>query len=248
MSQRAHRLGIVGIIAMMFGFGCQQPQGDRIVQNLPDPYVTPRPNPRVPPPRNSSRWQSLRNGRLDQIASASDANKAPPRSSASGDGSWMPVGGISNRWHCIVIHHSADDKSTPQGMADWHVRGRGWDELGYHFVIGNGVRFPDGQVFVGSRWPKQKTGAHCKVPDNYYNEHGIGICLIGNFDHHPPTARQMESLTRLCNFLSQQCGIPPSKIFTHGGVTHKTECPGRNFSVAAVRQRVARSAINASSN
>ncbi len=169
----------------------------------------------------------------------------PEIPAARADADWMPPGGISGRWRCIVIHHSAKDVDTPQGMADWHVNGRGWDELGYHFVIGNGMRFPDGQVFVGSRWPKQKHGAHCKVPGNYYNEHGIGICLIGNFNHRPPTSRQMESLNRLLSFLCRHTGITPDRVYTHGGVTRKTECPGRYFSIREVRSRLERSAAQA---
>jgi hypothetical protein len=225
--------------------GCQ-PQtqtGPRVVENLPDPLIgsTPmRPGkpPRDPPP---SRWRSP-----DSPQARLNPPARPPAPADIRD-AWVPSGGISSRWNCIVIHHSANDRDTPEGMADWHVQ-RGWDELGYHFVIGNGVRYPDGEVYVGSRWPKQKTGAHCKVPDNYYNEHGIGICLIGNLDNHPPTARQMEALTRLIAFLSQRCGIPVSRIYTHGGITHKTECPGRYFSLNNIRQRVTRSgAVNATS-
>ena len=67
-----------------------------------------------------------------------------------------------------------------------HRRDNQWDELGYHFVIGNGTHTGDGQVEVGSRWGKQKHGAHCKTPDNYYNDHGIGICLVGNFENSNP--------------------------------------------------------------
>jgi len=160
------------------------------------------------------------------------------RSSAGALDGWMPPGGISNRWECIVIHHSDSDRSTPQGIRDWHVRGRGWDDIGYHFVIGNGIGYGDGKVYVGGRWKNQSTGAHCKTPGNHYNERGIGICLIGDLQHHPPTSRQIESLARLASFLCQQCGIPRSRILTHGGITHKTACPGRYFELGAVLQRM----------
>jgi hypothetical protein len=122
-------------------------------------------------------------------------------------------------------------------MRSWHLQ-RGWDELGYHFVVGNGVGYPDGEVFVGQRWVKQMHGAHCKVPNNYYNEHGIGICLIGNLDAHGPTKKQMQALARLVSFLTSRCGIPQSKIFTHGGVTHKTACPGKFFSLPALQRQL----------
>jgi len=164
---------------------------------------------------------------------------AQPRPQSGGEGGWIPARGISDRWECIVIHHAASDNATPQGMADYHVRVRGWDALGYHFVIGNGVNYEDGRVFVGERWHKQMHGAHCKTPGNYHNNHGIGICLIGNFEEHAPTLKQLESLSRLVSFLNDKCDIPESKVLTHGGVTHKTACPGRFFSLSEIRRRLA---------
>ena len=108
----------------------------------------------------------------------------------------------------IVIHHSA----TPTGNADefdkMH-REKGWDELGYHFVIGNGTGSGDGQVEIGPRWVKQKHGAHAKVPGHpEYNDVGIGICLVGNFDVTRPTEAQMASLAQLVRFLMDRYNIP----------------------------------------
>ncbi len=160
---------------------------------------------------------------------------------------WTPAGGISNKWECIVIHHSASNIASPQSMRSYHINQRGWDELGYHFVIGNGVAYGDGAVYVGERWKKQMTGAHCKVPGNHYNEHGIGICLIGNFEQARPTPRQIESLARLVDFLTRKCGISQSRILTHGGVTHKTACPGRHFSLNSVLRRLTSQRLSAAS-
>jgi N-acetylmuramoyl-L-alanine amidase len=167
------------------------------------------------------------------------ATPAPQHSIVTqGDSSWMPPGGFSNRWDCVVIHHSASDKSTPQSMRAWHMQGRGWDELGYHFVIGNGIGYGDGQIFVGERWREQKHGAHCKTPGNHYNEHGIGICLIGDLDSHAPTARQLQSLGRLVGFLCDNANIPKSRVLTHGGITHKTACPGRRFAMSSLMRQM----------
>ncbi|MEK6675608.1 MAG: peptidoglycan recognition family protein [Planctomycetota bacterium] len=153
-------------------------------------------------------------------------------------GPWLPAGRpISPRWNYVVIHHSA----TPAGGArafDRHHRSNGWDELGYHFVIGNGSQTPDGFVEVGPRWHKQKHGAHCKTPGNYYNEHGIGICLVGDFTSTRPTKKQLASLARLTRFLCQSCGIPAERVTTHAGVTHKTQCPGRNFPLQHLRDAI----------
>lgn len=154
---------------------------------------------------------------------------------------WFPPGGMSGRWTDIVIHHSASDSGGAVAFDRFHREVRHWDELGYHFVIGNGTDTPDGLIEVGSRWPKQKHGAHCKTPGNYYNEHGIGICLVGNFEQTSPTPRQLASLNKLLCFLCCECHIPPNHVVSHGGVTGKTACPGSHFSLARARNALVHS-------
>ncbi len=138
---------------------------------------------------------------------------------------------LKRRWRYIVIHHSG----TPSGNAaafDRHHRvNRGWDGLGYHFVIGNGKGSADGGVEVGYRWSKQLTGAHAgRAPDNsnLMNETGIGICLVGNFDITRPTANQMAMLRSLVAYLRGYCGIPAEHVLLHRDI-RGTRCPGKNF-------------------
>jgi len=167
---------------------------------------------------------------------------------------WLPPGGIEpGRWKAIIVHHSASRQATPQSMHRYHLLQRGWENgLGYHFVIGNGVNYPDGEVYVGNRWSRQQTGAHCKTgagrylgtwrPENYFNEHAIGICLIGDFERERPTRAQLESLNRLLAFLCREAGISADCVYGHGEVTHKTACPGRYLNMNSVR-REARQAV-----
>lgn len=153
---------------------------------------------------------------------------------------WLPSGRrISKRWRYIVIHHSATRTGGAAKFDKHHRERNGWDELGYHFVIGNGTSTPDGMVEVGPRWRKQKHGAHCKTRDNYYNEHGVGICLVGDFTRSRPTADQLASLERLVRFLCERCNIAPSNVTTHRAVTGKTRCPGRFFALARLRRSIA---------
>jgi hypothetical protein len=146
---------------------------------------------------------------------------------------WLPP--VAPRaWQAIVIHHSA----TPVGGAarfDREHREKGWDELGYDFVVGNGTDTADGQIEVGSRWIKQKVGAHAKTPDNWYNEHGIGICLVGNFDGGRPSAAQMRAVGKLVAYMMRTYHIPADRVVGHGD-TKPTDCPGRFLSVAEVRR------------
>src|SRR5262249_31675440 len=103
---------------------------------------------------------------------------------------------------------------------------------------GNGTNSGNGQVEPSARWPIQKWGAHAKTPDNQFNDYGIGICLVGNFDVDRPTAAQIQSLNRLVAYLMKTYNIPANHVLGHRE-TKPTDCPGRNFSVVAVRKAAA---------
>ena len=79
-------------------------------------------------------------------------------------------------------------------------------------------------------------GAHAGVAD--FNQHGIGIVLIGNFEKEPPTAAQTASIKRLVGILKREYGIVESKIVGHGDVK-ATECPGKHFPMSEVRESIA---------
>ncbi len=159
-----------------------------------------------------------------------------PAYSAGVPAAWIPSVPL-NKWTWIVIHHSDSDYGSAAIIDQWH-RTRGFDELGYHFVIGNGTNSGDGQIEVGPRWTKQKWGAHDNALDNRYNTSGIGICLVGNFDKNRPTAAQRKSLVRLVVYLMKTYHVTPSHVVGHGE-TKTTDCPGRYLSVAQIRAAAA---------
>lgn len=132
---------------------------------------------------------------------------------------------LRRTWSYLVVHHSGGASGSAAVFHQAH-KDRGWDGLGYHFVIGNGKGSPDGRIEVGYRWTQQRVGAH--AGQRTMNEHGIGICLVGNFETGRPTRRQIESLTRLCRFLAAHCDIGPAGVRRHGEF-RETACPGRNF-------------------
>jgi N-acetyl-anhydromuramyl-L-alanine amidase AmpD len=133
-------------------------------------------------------------------------------------------------WKYIVLHHSATDGGSAESFDASH-RSRGWDELGYHFVICNGKGSQDGQIQIGSRWEKQKHGAHTGgTVDNEYNELGIGICLVGNFENSLPSRKQLASLHRLVTYLRWRYKIPAGRVIGHQDAPHQaTKCPGALF-------------------
>ena len=190
--------------------GCGQPErGPEIVYDNypPPPYVPPRTTPSPYQPR--------------------------PTMPLPGNvpGGWMPTH-TERAWSAIIIHHSATTQGNATIIDKWHRENNGWNGVGYDFVIGNGTDSGDGEVEPTYRWRGQLTGAHCGgTPGNWANEEGIGICLIGDFDHSAPTSRQMESLAKLVRFLQQRYHIPKSRVFGHGSVPggHITDCPGKRF-------------------
>jgi hypothetical protein len=141
---------------------------------------------------------------------------------------------VTRDWRHIVVHHSASVVGSASIFDKAHKE-RGWDGLGYHFVIGNGSASGDGEVEVGYRWKRQQAGAHAGNAE--YNQAGIGICLVGDFEHGGrPSARQMASLRALVRFLQVKTGVPTSEICGHGNVPGKsTECPGKNLDLFAFR-------------
>jgi len=149
---------------------------------------------------------------------------------------WIPSA-RPREWRWIVIHHSAS-ASGSAAVFDRAHRINGWDELGYHFVIGNGSQSGNGLVEVGPRWPKQKWGAHAKTADNQYNELGIGICLVGNFDQTRPTQAQLQSLAKLVAYMQKTYKIPADRVIGHRD-TKPTDCPGSNMNIASVRRMAA---------
>ena len=141
-------------------------------------------------------------------------------------------------WKYIIIHHS-DTAYGGAARFDASHRSKGWAMLGYDFVIGNGTDTRNGLIEVGPRWPTQMPGAHTGTPDHRFNDYGIGICLVGNFEERPPTAAQMDSLARLVAYLQKTYGIPSKNILGHRDCK-PTRCPGRYLNIATVRQMAQR--------
>ena len=122
----------------------------------------------------------------------------------------------------IILHHSASsiDTTTDQ-IRLWHTTseeegGRGWSDIGYHFVIERG-----GEIIKGR--PIHRMGAHCKGK----NVGSIGICIVGNNmeldDQWEPL--QIQSLVRLLEILFVMFDLGPEDIYDHRHFAN-TLCPG----------------------
>jgi len=119
----------------------------------------------------------------------------------------------------IIIHCAA----TPEGrdvktetIKSWHVKGNGWSDIGYHFVIEL-----DGAVKNGR--PLHRSGAHTKG----HNATSIGICYVGGIDKDKKpkdtrTDAQRMAMDKLINDLKMD--HPTATVHGHNEFAAKA-CP-----------------------
>ncbi len=143
------------------------------------------------------------------------------------------------RWTHVVVHHSGIEAGNAKAYDGAHRRRGMTNGLAYDFVIGNGRDSGDGEIEIGPRWHQQLDGGH--VRSDYYNAHGIGICLVGNFEKRRPGATQLASLTALIDWLRDEAPLGTKPKFTvHRWVDkNHTVCPGRHFPYARFKARYA---------
>lgn len=143
-----------------------------------------------------------------------------------------------SRWRSIVIHGSGSPVGSPATIEASH-RARNLQGLGYHFVIGNGRGFGDGEIFVASRWLEQTAGEHVAGPQgDDLNRVSIGICLVGDGHREQFTETQMRRLVQLIQTLARELDIPAESVMLHSDVAEATD-PGKFFPAAALRQALA---------
>lgn len=132
----------------------------------------------------------------------------------------------------IVIHCSDSTWGTGDDIHRWHLE-RGWDGIGYHFVITNGrakstdsyIEKNDGILQNGR--PVTKVGAHVQG----HNGDSIGICLIGT---HWFSSKQLQiTLPNLLTDLMFRYKIPANKIYGHFELDENKTCP--NIDMTALR-------------
>lgn len=165
----------------------------------------------------------------------------PPADYSNAPAAWLPPANLEKNWTAIVIHHSGTTSGNAALFDRYHRQNKGWEGVGYDFVIGNGEGARDGQVEVTFRWRRQMVGAHCKTDEtNWANENAVGICLVGNFNAENPSPAQIKSLVRLIRFLQHRYHIPESRIYGHQDVpgARITDCPGKNFPIYWVKKLV----------
>lgn len=131
----------------------------------------------------------------------------------------------------LIIHHS-----TRMIDSSWLIRLRHrwlrrWEEIGYHYILGNGLISREGEIYKGR--PSNYQGAHCYG----YNARSLGICLIGNLDRYRPGFRQLRSLVRLLRQLMAEYGISADRVLGHNETEGcQKSCPGVCLAMDRIRK------------
>ena len=120
----------------------------------------------------------------------------------------------------IIVHCSATregENYTVDTIRSWHVDGRGWSDIGYHFYIDLYGEIHKGRDIA-------KIGAHCKGQ----NRNSIGICYCGGVEADGKTPKdtrldcQKEALTAVLRTLKAM--YPEAVIHSHNDFARKA-CP-----------------------
>ncbi|XP_012883736.1 PREDICTED: N-acetylmuramoyl-L-alanine amidase [Dipodomys ordii] len=99
----------------------------------------------------------------------------------------------------------------------FHQGVRGWDDVGYSFVVGS-----DGYVYEGRGW--HWVGAHTRG----YNFRGFGVAFIGDYTASLPTAAALRTVRDGLPRCASRAGLlrPDYKLLGHRQLRRGTDCPG----------------------
>lgn len=126
----------------------------------------------------------------------------------------------SRKINKIILHCSATREGqdiSVDTIRKWHVDGRGWSDIGYHYIVSI-----DGQIEEGR--PIDRSGAHTKGK----NKSSIGCCYIGGVESDgrtPKDTRNAEQLIAIANLLDALMEMyPDATLHGHNEFSNKA-CP-----------------------
>ncbi|XP_004715590.2 N-acetylmuramoyl-L-alanine amidase [Echinops telfairi] len=114
---------------------------------------------------------------------------------------------------CTSFSHCA---TNMRSMQRYHQKDRGWDDIGYSFVVGS-----DGYVYEGRGW--HKVGAHTLG----HNSRGFGVAIVGNYTAELPTETALRAVRDELPRCALRSGYlrPDYKVLGHRQLVN-TLCPG----------------------
>jgi hypothetical protein len=133
----------------------------------------------------------------------------------------------------LTLHHAAgwaarsleEGKKQVLAIQEFHQEGRGWNDIGYHFVVDMA-----GNIYQGR--PETVVGAHVGGA----NTGNTGVCILGCY--HPPepnfscndqmTPETKRALVHLYAWICDTYGVDPKVLLGHRDYFGTTSCPGDN--------------------
>jgi hypothetical protein len=114
-----------------------------------------------------------------------------------------------------IVHHTAgaagsspaESAAIVRGILTYHVRGNGWNDIGYNFLVD---RF--GQVFEGRYGGIERNvvGAHAQG----FNTGSVGIAVLGSYEGGAPSAQARDALARLIAWRLDVAHVDPVSRMT----------------------------------
>uniref|UniRef100_G1P4V7 Peptidoglycan recognition protein 2 n=1 Tax=Myotis lucifugus TaxID=59463 RepID=G1P4V7_MYOLU len=114
---------------------------------------------------------------------------------------------------CTTFARCAADMRS---MQRFHQDTRGWDDIGYSFVVGS-----DGYVYEGRGW--HRVGAHTLG----HNSRGFGVAFVGNYTAELPAEAALRTVRDTLPRCAVRAGFlrPDYTLLGHRQLV-RTECPG----------------------
>lgn len=144
----------------------------------------------------------------------------------------------------VIVHHFWQPDArhwrglkTLIGVHDFHVKQRGWRDIGYHLIVG-----PDASIWLGR--PLEQSGAHTAGQ----NSRSVGMAYAANFGSaredrdagltpDDPAECGYETGVAVAAALCTRFGLDEECVFFHRDFARKT-CPGDRMDRRAFREAV----------
>ncbi len=143
----------------------------------------------------------------------------------------------------ITIHCSDSPFGDAEVIDGWHKE-RGWDGIGYHYVILNG--YPKStKEFMSGSVRKIENGRDIKLRGTHvrgYNTGNLGVCMIGTtWDN--LTEEENQQMITMIDFIGdlvKKYGLTVDDVYGHSEFDVTKTCPNMdmNFIRAAISSRM----------
>ena len=145
-----------------------------------------------------------------------------------------------DRTRGVVVHHTAgsnsyaaaDSKAIVRSTQAYHMKSRGWCDIGYNFLVDK-----YGQIFEGRRGGVDRAVRAAHSGNLTVNTYTMGVSMMGNYGEVRPSAALKAAMVKLIGWRLGTNFVKAKGTYSIGGLTlnriagHRnvvsTECPGR---------------------